>query len=534
MRALERTPVLSQDVVVISDTQKERIRRLAEKLAPTKAAIEERWRRRISAIFGSRLDLALLRALGSINPVNWPQLLAERKINAFLEQVEYHGRRLAKLDVPPHQVLESLRKYEEALLPDLRRLFPSDYQQYISALDHLYFCIKLTLNNAYYQVRDLEAQAFFEMLQDQLESLSVDDLLQRVLDTLMGTFRAPGGIILLREEKSRRLRAKAWKGMDEKLARCFDTTVGYGVSGQIAKSGKPLVIVDLKNHPLATKPPLRRAFHSLWGVPLTVDGKVTGVLHLGFAQEYRCLPRELKLLDAVAERCALAIDKARLLEELHQREEQVRALGEHMLRVEEEERRRMSRELHDEVGQSMLVIRLYLEMLQNDLPPEARHLLGKLDETRRLTEQAIGEMRRLISALSPNVLEELGLPASIRQFVNNFSRTFPGKVKVRMSRVEDLPKSTEITIYRLVQECFANVIKHSQAKHVSLQLTRRNGQVRLKVADDGVGFSVKRASAKRNSFGLSGMRERVALLGGEIDIQSSKGKGTKVEIALPS
>ena len=394
--------------------------------------------------------------------------------------------------------------------------------------------VKCIPRNAYYQVRDMEAHAFYQVLQDQLESPSVRELLQRVLETLMRTFRAHGGVILLREPGSRKLEVKAWKGLDEDLAACFNTTVGRGLAGRIASLGKPHVAVDLSNEPLVKKPQIRQAFHSLWGVPLSIAGNVTGVLQLGFTQEYHCLPREMKLLEAIAERCAHAIDKAQLHEELHHREEQIRELGEHMLTVEEEERRRISRELHDEVGQSMLVIRLYLEMLQGDLPAEAAHLNPKLEETRRLTEQTIQEMRRLISALSPNVLEQLGLPASVRQVVSNFSRTFPGKVRVRMSQLDQLPRSSQIMLYRLVQECFSNVVKHpSNAQNVNLQLARRNGVVHLKMKDDGVGFEVKQAARKTDSFGLSGMRERVALLGGEIDIQSSPGKGTKVEISIP-
>ncbi len=88
-------------------------------------------------------------------------------------------------------------------------------------------------------------------------------------------------------------------------------------------------------------------------------------------------------------------------------------------------------------------------------------------------------------------------------------------------------------LYRLVQECFTNVIKHSGADNVVLNLSRGNGLVKMKMHDDGVGFDVEEAAQKHESFGLSGMRERVALLGGQIDIQSSPGKGTRVEIAIP-
>ena len=533
MRDLERTPLLSQDVVVLSEKVKSYIQRLARELAPRVSTIERRWQRRLPSIFGEAVNGSHLRALASINPGNWTEVLADGRMSEFLEQVEYHGRRLAKLDVPPNHVLASLQEYEEALLPDLKKFFPEDFNSYISALDHLYFCVKLTLNNAYYQVRDLEARAFYEVLQDQLESDNVQDLLHRVLETLMRTFKAQGGVILLRDAQSQRLRAKAWKGMDADLAACFDTTASRGLAGRIAKSGEPIIVVDVGEEPRIKKAEIRRAFRSLWGVPLSVSGKGTGVLHLGFSQEYHCLPRELKLLEAIAERCAHAIEKAQLIEELHDREEQIRRLGEHMLTVEEEERRRISRELHDEVGQSMLVIRLYLEMVQSDLPASAAHLNPKLEDTRRLTEQTIHEMRRLISDLSPNVLEQLGLPASIRQFVTNFSRTFPGKVRLRMSRVDKLPRGSEIMLYRLVQECFTNVIKHSSAENVALSLSRGNGFVKMKMQDDGVGFDVEEASQKHESFGLSGMRERVALLGGRIEIHSSPGKGTRVEIAIP-
>jgi signal transduction histidine kinase len=530
---LERTPFLSQDGVVLSKKVQRDIRRLAARLGPKADAVERRWKRQLPAIFEHHLDGPRLRALAAINPGSWTPLLAAGKFSDFLENVEYHGRRLAKLDVAPQDVFASIAAYEQAVLGDLKKYFPKDFAEYLTALDHLYFCVKLTLNAAYYQVRDLEAKAFYEVLQDQLETLTVHDLLDRVLETLIRTFRAQGGVILLREGPLRRLAVKAWKGLDEDLAQRFETVVGKGLAGKIAGDGKPLVVVDSSREPLVRMQEIRKAFHSIWGVPLTVRGKVTGVIALGFSQEYFCLPREMKLFEAIAERCALAIDKAQLLEELHQREEQIRALGEHMLRVEEEERRRISRELHDEVGQSLLVVRLYLEMVQNALPPDQHLLINKLDEARRVAEGTIGEMRRLISALSPNVLEELGLPASVRQTVKNCGRMFRGRVKVRMSHVDDLPKSTEMMLYRLVQECMSNIVKHSGALNVNLQLARRNGLVQLKVEDDGVGFDIDEASRKRESFGLSGMRERVTLLGGQIDIQSAPGKGTKVSIAIP-
>ena len=533
LRDLERTPVLSQDGVVLSKKVQKDLRRLAARLGPVASTIEARWQRRLTRVLEQRLDASRQRALASINPGAWMDLLSAGKLEEFFENVEYHARRLAKLDVPPAKVLASVAEYERVFAPELKKAFPEDHASYGSALDHLYFGIKLTLNNAYYHVRDLEAAAFYDVLQDQLETLRVKELLQRVLETLTRTFRANGGVILLTEPDSDLLTVKAWKGMSDPMALCFDTRLGEGLAGEVALSGKAEVIVSVAADARVKSAKIRQDFHSLWAVPLAVRGKITGVVELGFSHEYNCLPREMKLFEAIAERCALAIDKAQLLEELHEREEQIRALGEHMMKVEEEERRRMSRELHDEVGQSLLVVRLYLEMIQGMVGDENKQASAKLADTRKVVEDTIVEMRRLISALSPSVLQALGLPASIRQFVRNLGRTFPGRVRVRMSELDELPEGPKIMMYRLVQECFTNAVKHSCADNVSLQVSRKNGSVCMKLQDDGVGFDVKDAARKRESFGLAGMRERVALLGGDIDIQTNPGEGTKVSIAIP-
>jgi len=532
MRGLDGAPVLLEDAVVLSDQAQGYVTRLAGQLKPRAAQVEARWRRR-RARAGMRGDDPRLRALAAINPGASADLLAAGKLADFFERVEYHGRRLAKLGVAPGEVVASLREYGEAVTPDLRRLFPKDYSNYLWSLDHLYFCILLTLNTAYFQVRDQEAQAFYELFQETLQSLSVDDLLNRVLDSLMRTFHAQGGVVLLLAEDRSELTVTASRGIAAELAQHFNARVGEGLAGVIAGTGQPRFVLEARNDPLIRSARLRKAFHSLWGVPLVVKNKVTGVLHLAFSREYHCLPREVQLLEAVAERCALALEKTQLIETLARREEQIRKLGAHMLKVEEEERNRISRELHDEVGQAMLVIRLYLEMMQQELSKHAPHLAPKLAETLGLIDGTIRDMRRLIQALSPSLLQQLGLAAALRQFVNNFSRTFPVHVRLKLARLGELPHDTEIMLYRVVQECFTNVIKHSKAENVLLSVERSNGRLHLRVQDDGIGFETRQAAHKRGSFGLSGMGERVALLGGTMHIQSGRREGTRIDIHIP-
>jgi signal transduction histidine kinase len=151
-----------------------------------------------------------------------------------------------------------------------------------------------------------------------------------------------------------------------------------------------------------------------------------------------------------------------------------------------------------------------------------------------LTERTIGEIRRIIAALSPTVLEQLGLAAALRQLANRFRGVYPGRVRLNLpARLAALPRETAIAAFRLAQECFNNIAKHSQASTVNLSLHSTDRVLWLMVNDDGIGFEVKAALEKQGSFGLTGMRERVALLGGKLEIVSQPRRGTRISVELP-
>jgi len=145
-------------------------------------------------------------------------------------------------------------------------------------------------------------------------------------------------------------------------------------------------------------------------------------------------------------------------------------------------------------------------------------------------------MRRLIAALSPAVLERLGLGAALRQLVARFQRLHACRVRLQLSKLEGLPPQTKTIAHRLMQECFNNIGKHAGASLVNIALSASGDRLRLCVQDNGSGFRKAEALAKRDSFGLSGMRERVALLNGEFQVESrmqGPKKGTKISIELP-
>jgi signal transduction histidine kinase len=212
-------------------------------------------------------------------------------------------------------------------------------------------------------------------------------------------------------------------------------------------------------------------------------------------------------------------------------EQQIQLLSAEARRAEEEERRRISRELHDEAGQSMLALRLQLEILEQDAPASLRPRLG---EARAIVERTVDELRRIVAALSPAVLERLGLEPAVRHLAARFGKLKLASVRTRISVPSaGLSRETQEVIYRVAQECLQNIAKHSQATHVNLSLLTADKNIRLSVADNGAGFCAETALRKPMSFGLVGMRERAALLGGTLAVRSVPGKGTTVVLELP-
>jgi len=523
------SPELADAADVLSDQLRVHLQRLAVILEPHTGKIERKFLNRLRTLgFEPRQRLAL----SAITPGAAAGILAQgHPALKFIEQVEYNGRRLAKLNLPPSAILEALEEYDLLLTPTLQALIPEEDANFRWVREQLHFCVILTLNNAYYQVREAETQAFYELFRIEMEAKNLEELLRRFLESLVHVCRADAGRLYMLNEGSTEWVLRAASPKPEPFS-------APNRAGLIKKLSKPRFLNGHGHAPGVSAGVIldeswQDRFACCWSIPLAASGRTAGVMQFGFSKNYEWLPREQELLAAASERCLMAAEKQRLMEDLAQREEQVRRLAEHMLHVEEMERRRISRELHDEAGQSLLCIRLQMELLEQELPGEWK---TKLREARDLTERTILEMRRLIAALSPAVLEQLGLGAALRQLVNRFQRLNACRVRLQLSKMGSLPQQIEIIAYRLLQECFNNIGKHSGASHVNISLTSADGRLKLSVEDNGVGFCVEEAFAKRDSFGMSGMRERVALLGGKFYAESrmeGPKTGTKISIELP-
>jgi two-component system sensor histidine kinase UhpB len=202
-----------------------------------------------------------------------------------------------------------------------------------------------------------------------------------------------------------------------------------------------------------------------------------------------------------------------------------------LLKAQEEERRRISRELHDETGQALMVLRFHLEMLAGDTRSEEER--ARIQDSLEVLDRTIEGLRRTIARLSPRVLEELGLVAAIRRQALVLAKHTG--IKANLELQDDLgpiDHDIEVALYRSVQESLHNLAKHSQAKNFTVRLARSGSKISLQVEDDGVGFSPRNASER--GFGLTGMRERTSALGGSMRVHSESGRGTQIRILLPS
>lgn len=227
-------------------------------------------------------------------------------------------------------------------------------------------------------------------------------------------------------------------------------------------------------------------------------------------------------------------------EQIKNSNEQLRALSARLESAREEEGIRIARELHDELGGAMTGLKWDLESISKSLSginiegDTKKHIQSKFETMNGLIDSSIETVRRISSELRPRLLDDLGLTPAIEHYVEEFQKRTDIKCDLQL-QVDNmfLPKEYSTTIFRILQESLTNIARHSEAKRVNILLLERDGQIILEVEDYGRGFSQDSLSLKK-SVGIVGMRERARQLGGELDIISQPGKGTKVAVALPA
>ena len=517
--------------LVLKESSRALIQEAVRALKPSFPEITAAWRARMFEEF--QFDGRAMTALERLNLGTGFTIFCQCEFQTFAENLNYFGTRLAKLQVDAGAVARSLELYELFCEPYVAKAFKDRRSEIVAALEMFSSAAFVAVSLAYFETQKSASSALLSVLDAELTAPDLSGLLRKVLEITASTFGAQLGTILLREPEGDTLRLAAAVGFGGELDEEFSVRPGEGSSGRIAVSGEPeMLVVEGGDGQDESSPILRRNAKSVWAVPLKKNSEETiGVVEIGFAVPYRWMPTERELMRAMADRSALAIDRMQMTDALRERESRIAELSAHLLRVQEEERKHISRELHDETGQGLMVTRLYLGMLEASL--RSRTSQVKIQEALAVVDRTIEGLRRMIARLSPLVLQELGLVAAIRKEAKDLSKSTG--VKTRVAVPDDLGRfgaEAETAIYRVVQEALHNVAKHAQAKNVTVQVGREQGVIKLTVEDDGIGF-VQKGISRGRSFGLAGMRERIAALGGAVRLRSGKGKGTRIEVTVP-
>jgi signal transduction histidine kinase len=231
------------------------------------------------------------------------------------------------------------------------------------------------------------------------------------------------------------------------------------------------------------------------------------------------------------ERATLALKESE--QKLHESHTQIRSLLGRLIDIQEAERRRISRELHDDLNQKIATLSVAISRIKRRLPLAERDLVTELDDLRQKTNSLTNEIRRLSHQLHPAVLEHLGLVTALESYIGNFKDEERIEVSLTAELGEErVPFQTSICIYRVAVEALRNVSRHSGAVSAMISLRRDDGSLELRVSDSGKGFDV-RAFRKSGGLGLVSIEERLRLLQGSCEIHSSPEKGTTLVARVP-
>jgi signal transduction histidine kinase len=379
------------------------------------------------------------------------------------------------------------------------------------------------------------------------QSLELGQVLGTAIDNVVDVMKVDAAWIFLLNETLGELQLAAHRGISEEFARGVDKLkLGEGLSGRVAQSGEPMVVEDASTDPrLSRDVVIKYNIHSMLVVPLSSKGKVNGTLCLGMCGYRQFQREEIELLITIGNQIGVAIENARLYQSQQEVAEQLRRMQENLrfylhqvTKAQEEERKRISHELHDETIQALVALSRQLDTIASGdkgLPEEYRH---QLEEIWQQTNDIIKEVRRLSQDLRPAALDSLGLLPALEWLASEVT-SYSGietKVKVRGEQ-RRLPEEMELVLFRITQEALRNVWRHSQASKAEIEVEFEPGITRITVSDNGKGFNLPDkidGLARDGKLGLAGMKERAQLIGGTLTVQSSPGKGTSITIESPA
>ncbi len=370
------------------------------------------------------------------------------------------------------------------------------------------------------------------------QTLKLNFILTSTMDRVMGISEADIGIICLRGKESGEMRLALAMGLSEEGgAQVLVELLRKAMGSRVEAMERDSFLIDGASAP---DPELsaflsREGLTSLLLIPLALRGEALGFFCMG-TRRPRAFPEEgISLIGAVARQTAVAIENATLYEELQRKEEMRGELLHKVITAQEEERKRIARELHDETSQSLAALGVALEAAS--IEASRTSISEQVERLKGLAFTTLEGVHRLIFNLRPTVLDDLGLESAMRWLVEK--QLLPAGINVSFNSAGlkgRLPSQVETSVFRVVQEAISNILRHSGAENVTIDCEYKDGSLKVSVEDDGRGFdaeSLSDASQGRMALGLHGMKERITLLQGNIEVISRLGSGTQINLEVP-
>ncbi|MBW1868755.1 MAG: PAS domain S-box protein [Deltaproteobacteria bacterium] len=457
-----------------------------------------------------------------LNPKDRGRFLKEINQKGYAKDFEVDFQ---KEDGTPIHVLISSRRYQnpetkeieyEGIIKDItRRKFTEDVIKQRNLELSILNNIALTLN----LTRDLK------------------DILMVTLKQILKALRLKGGAVFLidREEKEARLQVR------------------YGLPEEDPVQNGEVIFKDtllmnhLIKHTTQLKPEpafpcfqvrykAKKGKPSRWlsGFLVTFKGRAVGFFGLDIPASREPNPHEMHLLGSLGNYLGGAIENTQLTEMIRLNRQELRKLTGKLFQSQEEERRRIARELHDEAGQALTAINLGLERLEEKVVSSDGQLKTDIEEIRNMVIRTSSEIRRLSTRLHPMLLSDLGLEPALNLYLEEVKKHSDLTIEFHIVGFDQrLEPDTETVLYRFSQEALTNTLRHAHSEHFRLSIIKSYPNIIFLAEDDGIGFDSKIVGSDPRSLGLLGMRERASLLGGTFQLRSKPDEGTRIRIEIP-
>jgi signal transduction histidine kinase len=379
------------------------------------------------------------------------------------------------------------------------------------------------------------------------QSLELGQVLNGSINSIIEVMRVDAAMVFLLDEAQGQLTLATHRGVSTEFVQGVNTLkLGEGFNGRVAETGESLYVEDAAQDPSLTKIAVRQeGIRSQLIVPLKSKGKVVGTLCVATRRLRQVLPEELELVTAIGNQIGVAIENARLYQKQQEVAEEMRAMQENLhffvQRVtvaQEDERKRISRELHDDTIQALVVLSRELDDIASNAGEISEENRLRLEKLLAQTDDIIKGVRRLSQDLRPAALDRLGLLPGLKWLASDVAGYSGIKTILNVVGTERrLPEQTELVLFRITQEALRNVWRHSKATTAEINVEFTEKETKITVNDNGKGFHLPPIIsdlARDGKLGLAGMQERARLIDGNLTVTSQPGKGSSITVEVPA